>query len=277
MPRITLNKTLRSPTAINPYMAEVHRIPLLSVSEEKELAARILVGDAEARDKMVRAHLRLVVNIARGYACKGMSMEDLVSEGNLGLMRAVEGFDPMMNTRFSTYASFWIKQSIKRGIVNTGKSIRIPNYLTQLIAEWRRITIELTDELQRPPTRAEVAGIMGLSRKTLKVITEGSRISYAQQSDREVDGPDIIETLMDKRATLPGAVIDDADDLGWILQLLDKMDRREAKVLRLRFGFGGGEPRTLKQIGESLGLTRERIRQIEGEALVKLRTEIQAN
>src|SRR5207245_1943990 len=129
------------------YLRQINQTPLLTADEEKALAHRIGVGDIEARDQMVRANLRLVVNIARSYIGKGLSLQDLIAEGNLGLLRAVEGFDPTMNTRFSTYASFWIKQSIKRALVNTAKTIRIPAYMVELLSKWRRMTARLQDQL----------------------------------------------------------------------------------------------------------------------------------
>src|SRR5260370_32574030 len=139
------------------YLREINETPLLTALEEKQLANRISAGDGEARDRMIRANLRLVVNIARSYTGKGLGLQDLIEEGNLGLLRAVQGFDPNMNTRFSTYASYWIKQSIKRPLVNTAKTIRIPAYMVELLAKWRRATNKLTDELGRPPTHQEVA------------------------------------------------------------------------------------------------------------------------
>src|SRR5712692_10340382 len=145
------------------YLGEINETALLSAEEEKELAQRIEARDSEARDHMVRANLRLVVNIARSYTGKGLALQDLIEEGNLGLLRAVEGFDPSMNTRFSTYASYWIKQSIKRALVNTGKPIRIPACMAQLLTEWRRATPQLQEDLGRPPTQEEVASRLSLS------------------------------------------------------------------------------------------------------------------
>src|SRR5437870_10591811 len=139
------------------YLREINETPLLTAQQEKDLAYRIAKGDQAARDQMVRANLRLVVNIARGYAGKGLALQDLIEEGNLGLLRAVEGFDPSMNTRFSTYASYWIKQSIKRALVNTAKTIRIPAYMVELLAKWRRATMKLQEELGRTPTPEEIA------------------------------------------------------------------------------------------------------------------------
>src|ERR1700728_4665734 len=143
--------TVQSP--LETYLREINEMALLTADEEKELAHRIGQGDNRARDRMVRANLRLVVNIARGYTGKGLSLQDLIEEGNLGLLRAVEGFDPAMGTRFSTYASYWIKQSIKRALINTAKTIRIPAYMVELLAKWRRATSKLTDDLGRAHTQ----------------------------------------------------------------------------------------------------------------------------
>src|SRR5438093_9986478 len=148
----TARKTGALQTPLETYLREINETALLTARDEQELAAGIAAGDVRARDRMVRANLRLVVNIARGYTGKGLSLQDLIEEGNLGLLRAVEGFDPSMNTRFSTYASYWIKQSIKRALVNTAKTIRIPAYMVELLAKWRRATTKLQEELGRPPT-----------------------------------------------------------------------------------------------------------------------------
>src|SRR5262245_34916635 len=167
-PRKLRSELVQSP--LETYLREINETSLLTADEEKTLARRIAVGDTEARDQMVRANLRLVVNIARGYTGKGLALQDLIEEGNLGLLRAVEGFDPNMNTRFSTYASYWIKQSIKRALVNTAKTIRIPAYMVELLAKWRRATNQLTDELGRPPTNEETAKFLGLPKKKLNII-----------------------------------------------------------------------------------------------------------
>jgi RNA polymerase primary sigma factor len=264
-----VSTALRPPDSFRTYLAEINHTPLLTAGEEKVPAIRVQSGDAEARDGMVRANLRLVVNIARGYTGQGLAIEDLVSEGNMGLLRAVEGFDPAMNTRFSTYAGFWIKQSIKRGLVNTAKAIRVPAYLAQLLVTWRRATGTLTDALGRPPTREEVAGRLGLSKKKVKVITD-ALAARVPQSDQGGDEPGIAETLKDARAGSPGAAMTEAEDIEQALHLLDKMEARGAMVLRMRFGLEDKEPKTLKEIGDHLGLTRERVRQIETEALAKL-------
>ncbi|AWM42352.1 RNA polymerase sigma factor SigA [Gemmata obscuriglobus] len=253
------------------YLREINETALLTADQEKSLARAIAQGDTEARDQMVRANLRLVVNIARGYTGKGLALQDLIEEGNLGLLRAVEGFDPTMNTRFSTYASYWIKQSIKRALVNTAKTIRIPAYMVELLAKWRRATNKLSDELGRPPTHEEVGKLLGLPKKKLAIIKKAIRVyNAAPQADQGDQGWSIEEMLMDNRAKTPDTEMVETDDLKQVLILLEKMDQREATVLRMRFGLNDEEPKTLKEIGECLGLTRERVRQIEGEALAKL-------
>lgn len=275
-PRRVRSESVQSP--LETYLREINETALLSADEEKQLAYRIGDGDTEARDQMVRANLRLVVNIARSYTGKGLGLQDLIEEGNLGLLRAVEGFDPSMNTRFSTYASYWIKQSIKRALVNSAKTIRIPAYMVELLAKWRRASTKLQDELGRVPTQEEIARNLGLPKKKLNIIKKAIRIyNSVPQSDQTEAGWSIDEMLMDGRSKTPDTEMVETDDLKHVLDLLEKMDPREASVLRMRFGLDDEEPKTLKEIGERLGLTRERVRQIESEALQKLSESLTAD
>jgi RNA polymerase primary sigma factor len=277
MPRLLSRKTRPAQSPLETYLREINETPLLSADEEKRLAYRIEDGDSEARDRMVRANLRLVVNIARGYAGKGLGLQDLIEEGNLGLLRAVEGFDPSMNTRFSTYASYWIKQSIKRAIINTAKTIRLPAYMVELMAKWRRATAKLQEELGRTPTHEEVAKSLHLSQKKLNIIKKAIRVYNATpQGDQGESGWSLEEMVTDENTQSPELALAGSDDLHQVLALLAKLDPRDATVLRMRFGLDGEEPRTLKEIGERLGLTRERVRQIERAALGKLREQLEA-
>ncbi len=258
-------------TPLETYLREINETALLSAADERELAGGIANGDVQSRDRMVRANLRLVVNIARGYTGKGLSLQDLIEEGNLGLLRAVEGFDPAVGTRFSTYASYWIKQSIKRALINSAKTIRIPAYMVELLSKWRRASARLTEELGRTPTPEEVARVLGLQKKKLPIIKKAIRIyNSTPQTDQAETGWSLGEIVMDERLKTPEDELVEHDVLKHVREMLGTMDQREATVLRMRFGLDDQEPHTLKEIGESLGLTRERVRQIETEALAKL-------
>ena len=258
-------------TPLETYLREINETALLSAQEEKDLARQIAKGDVRARDHMVRANLRLVVNIARGYTGKGLGLQDLIEEGNLGLLRAVEGFDPDVGTRFSTYASYWIKQSIKRALINSAKTIRIPAYMVELPSKWRRATVRLTEELRRNPTPEEVARLLGLPKRKLPIIKKAIQIyNSTPQSDQSDSGWSLGEMVMDDRMRSPADTMLENDVLRHVKSMMHDMDEREASVLKMRFGLENTDPHTLKEIGEKLGLTRERVRQIETEALKRL-------
>lgn len=258
-------------TPLETYLREINETALLTADEEKELAYGIGDGDLMARDRMVRANLRLVVNIARGYTGKGFNLQDLIEEGNLGLLRAVEGFDPEVGTRFSTYASYWIKQSIKRALINSAKTIRIPAYMVELLSKWRRASSRLSDELGRSPTPEEIARVLGLPKKKLPIVKKAIKIyNSTPQTDQSAAGWSLGDMVIDERTKTPEDELVEHDVLNHVRKMIETMDTREATVLRMRFGLDDTEPHTLKEIGKQLGLTRERVRQIETEALKRL-------
>jgi RNA polymerase primary sigma factor len=254
------------------YVREIQATPLLSAAEERELAYRVRAGDAEARARMVRANLRLVVSIARLYSHTKLSLSDLVAEGNLGLLRAVEAFDPARNVRFGTYATYWIKQSIRRAVMNTGRLIRLPIYIQVLVSEWTEMTTRLRAELGRAPADEEIARRMRLSRKKLASI---KKAIHSQQTAAYVacppDQTPIHERIIDRKAPAPAECLGQQEEVDALLHQVNQLSPREALVLRLRFGLDGEEPQRLAQIGDRLGLTRARVGQIEQAALRKLR------
>ena len=253
------------------YLHEVNETPLLTAIQERQLATAIGEGNGAARDHMVRANLRLVINVARSYGGRGLSLQDLIAEGNLGLLRAVEAFHPSMNTRFSTYASYWIKQSIRQALISTAKTIRIPAYMLRLLDDWRRAAASLQEELGRAPSQDEIAKHLGLSRKKVAIIKKALRIYNATpQTEQGEAGWSMEELVMDVRAKSPDSDLMHTDDLQHVLKELHRLPEREATVLRMRFGLDDEEALTLKEIGRRLGLTRERVRQIERDALRKL-------
>ena len=225
----------------------------------------------QARDRMIRSNLRLVVNIAKNYTNRGMALSDLIEEGNLGLLRAVEGFDPEQGTRFSTYASWWIKQAIKRALINTVQPIHIPAYMVDMIARFKQAKEAFVEREGRQPDIPELAEQLQLPERKVRIIKRAVKAfgSPTQSGDGE-NGLPLSEMLMDTRSPSPEeAMFSDAES-SMLHRLLDQIDEREARILRLRYGLGDSDPMTLKDIGEKVGLTRERVRQIEHEALRRL-------
>ncbi len=256
------------------YLRQINETALLTADKEKELGWRISnENDQEAKEWMIKANLRLVVSISKNYSHRGLPLADLIEEGNIGLIRAVEGFDPAQGARFSTYASWWIKQAIKRTLINAVQPIHIPAYMVELIAKWKETTRRLEEDLGRQPTTHELAAAMEVPLKKLQIIRRAIKAFHAPpQSPVGEDGEaiDFADLFEDFRTAQPDEIIARSDDFKTIVRLLEAIDERDARVLKLRFGLEGQEPLTLKQIGEEVGLTRERVRQIEVDALRKL-------
>lgn len=261
-------------TELQTYLRDINEVPLLTAEEEKILGWRILNDNCpEARERMIRANLRLVVALAKRYTNRGLTFGDLIEEGNIGLIRAVEGFDPAQGARFSTYGSWWIKQAIKRALINAVQPVYIPAYMVELVAKWKQASRGLEEELGRQPSVQELAERLQLPMKKVRIIRNAVRAVQSRgRGPTDEDGQSLAlsSLLADTRGVQPDqeALLD--DELRTIQQLLEAIDEREADVLRLRFGLDGRAPLTLKQIGAEIGLTRERVRQIEIHALEKL-------
>jgi len=255
------------------YLKEINESALLTADEEKMLARKILNdNDPVARDRMIRSNLRLVVNIAKKFTNRGMPLSDLIEEGNLGLLRAVESFDPEQGNRFSTYGSWWIKQAIKRSLINAVQPIHIPAYMIEMISRWKKTTAELRAELGRTPSIEEMSIAMHLNPKKAQYINKAVKAySSPTQMPSSEDSLTLNEMIEDEHTMRPDEKVFNNDELNTIKILLEQMGDREAQVLKLRYGLTGQDPLTLKEIGKHVGLTRERVRQIEKESLAKLR------
>jgi RNA polymerase primary sigma factor len=255
------------------YLREIGPIPLLTPAEEIALAARIRQGDPKAREQMIKANLRLVVRIARDYEGHGVPLLDLIGEGNVGLIRAVERFDPTKGAKLSTYAAWWIKQSIYRAISQQAKTVRVPNYLVGRLIKVRQATAELTNKLGHEPSDAEVAEKLGTTARQIAKWrrADANYVSLDAPLGGEPGSERMADVIADNQAEPADRSLERKIDLQTLRTIMKELSPREANILRLRFGINGVEEQTLEDIGQRFGITRERIRQLEAKALEKLR------
>jgi len=254
------------------YLQEIAQFSLLTPQQEIELAKKIKNGDAAARERMINANLRLVVTIARDYTNFGLPLLDLISEGNIGLTKAVERFDPSKGAKLSTYAMWWIKQAIKRALADQGKTIRVPVHLGEKLAKMRRVSLQMSDELGREPTDEELGEEIGIaSEKVERLKSVGIRPASLDAPIADNDSTEFAEVIGDDGAQTPYELLRDKNLLGEVDGLLEVLDSREKKIISQRFGLDGGKPRTLEDVSKDFGITRERIRQLQNIALTKLR------
>jgi RNA polymerase primary sigma factor len=262
----------KSDTGLNRYLREIGRIPLLTPEQEIELAGKIKKGDTAARERMINSNLRLVVTIAHDYANLGLPLLDLISEGNIGLTKAVERFDPAKGAKLSTYAMWWIKQSIKRALANQSKTIRLPVHLVDKIAKIRRVSSQMSDELGREPTEEELGEEIGIaSEKVARLKSVGIRPASLDAPIGDDDSTEFGALVRDEGAPTPFEFLRDKNLSGEVNDLIAVLDSREKKIISQRFGLDGGKPKTLEDVGKDFGVTRERIRQLQNVALAKLR------
>jgi RNA polymerase primary sigma factor len=254
------------------YLREIGQVPLLTPEEEIDLAARIKKGDHEARALMIKANLRLVVKIAHDYVNLGLPLLDLVSEGNIGLMKAVERFDPAKGGKLSTYAAWWIRQSITRALANQSKTIRLPVHLLDKISTMRRVSLQMSEELGREPTDEELAEEVGISSgKVAQLKTASIRPSSLNAPISDEDSIEFGEMVGDENAQTPFELLSDKNLRDQVSDLLEILADREREIICERFGLDGGKPKTLEEVGRKFGVTRERIRQLQNLALAKMR------
>jgi len=261
-----------SESGIKIYLREIGEIPLLTAEQELDLAGKIKKGDKEARTLMIKSNLRLVVKIAHDYANLGLPLLDLISEGNIGLMKAVERFDPTKGGKLSTYAAWWIKQSIKRALANQSKTIRLPVHLVDKISKIRRVSMQMSEELGREPTDEELAEEIGMSiSKVSQLKTVAIRPASLDAPISDDDTTEFGEIVGDDDAMTPFEMLESKNLQTEISELFSLLDEREKKIIFSRFGLDGGRPKTLEEVGKKFGVTRERIRQLQNIALAKLR------
>jgi RNA polymerase primary sigma factor len=259
-------------TGLDRYSREIGRFPLLTPKQEIELAAKIKKGDPEARERMINSNLRLVVTIARDYANLGLPLLDLISEGNIGLTKAVERYDPAQGAKLSTYAMWWIKQSIKRALVNQGAVIRLPVHLADKVAKVRRVSLQMSDELGREPTNIELGEEIGIaSEKVARLRSVGIRPASLAAPIGDDETTEFGAVIGDEEAQTPFELLRDKNLRGEVDGLIAVLDSREKKIISQRFGLDGGKPKTLEDVSKDFGVTRERIRQLQNIALAKLR------
>jgi RNA polymerase primary sigma factor len=261
-----------SDSALNKYLREIGRIPRLTPEEEIELARKIKKGNTKAREQMINSNLRLVVTIAHDYAELGLPLLDLISEGNIGLTKAVERFDPAKGAKLSTYAAWWIKQSIKRALADKSKTIRLPVHLVDKIGKLRHVSLQMSDKLGREPTNDELGEELGIAaEKIAQLRTIAIRPDSLDAPIGDDDSTEFGETVGDEEAQTPFELLRNKNlhhELGALIEVLDD---REKKIIFERFGLHGGKPKTLEHVSKSFGVTRERIRQLQNIALAKLR------
>ncbi|MBW7957634.1 MAG: sigma-70 family RNA polymerase sigma factor [Deltaproteobacteria bacterium] len=258
--------------SVTAYFREIRKIRLLTAAEEKALARRIAKGDGEARKTLIEANLRLVVNIAKRHLNRGLPLQDLIEEGNIGLIKSAERFSASKGCKFSTYATYWIKQSIDRAVANQADTVRLPIHVSTDLARMARAERDLTSELGREPDIRELSERTGLSGRYVKKLNGITRKSYSLESPVAEDADQsLMERIVDETFPPPMEAVDMADRAEKVRKWLECLDENEKVVIRERFGLDGEEPKTLETVGREFGLTRERVRQIEAKAIGKLK------
>jgi len=258
------------------YLREIGQVKLLTPKEELALAKRVKRGDKKARELMITANLRLVVKIARGYEAFGVPLLDLINEGNIGLIKGVQRFDPAKGAKLSTYASWWIKQAIRRALSNQSKTIRLPVHVVEKMTHIRKSEVRLREALDREPTDEEVADDLGYKVRRIRQYRDASRAPISLDSPiNEDNATSVAEHVADTNAAAPFAEILNRNDTELVKEVLATLDARESRILAMRFGLDNGKPKTLEEVGARLGVTRERIRQIQEQALAKMRVKIE--
>jgi len=258
------------------YLREIGTVKLLTTEEELTLARRIRRGDKQAREQMITANLRLVVKMARSYQGMGLPLLDLINEGNIGLMKGVERFDPEKGVKLSSYASWWIKQAMRRALSNTSKTIRLPVHVVDKLTQVRKAESKLHEIFGRVPTDEEIADDLGLNVRRIRQYREASWAPVSLDSPLSADDSTAIsEQVADANATAPFEALARNSDNQLVQEILATLDERESRILAMRFGLDDGQPKTLEEVGACLGVTRERIRQIQEQALQKMRVKIE--